>query len=131
MASHFRHWKSETDLDGIVWLSFDKADASTNVLSAEVMTELDRIFDELAAKPPRGLVIRSAKDSGFIAGADVEEFTKLKDADDAMRLVKRGWDLYNKLAALPFPTLALVNGFCMGLPLPCRGGPARNPFRAA
>jgi len=124
MASHFRHWKSETDLDGIVWLSFDKADASTNVLSAEVMTELDRIFDELAAKPPRGLVIRSAKDSGFIAGADVEEFTKLKDADDAMRLVKRGWDLYNKLAALPFPTLALVNGFCMGggveLALACR-----------
>src|SRR5437879_1065063 len=88
------------------------------------MAELDRIFDELRAKNPRGLVIRSAKDSGFIAGADVEEFTRIKDADDAMRLVKRGWDLYNKLEALPFPTLALVNGFCMGggveLALACR-----------
>jgi len=124
MASDYKHWKSETDRDDILWLSFDKADASTNVLSAEVMAELDRIFDGLAAKPPRGLIIRSAKDSGFIAGADVEEFTKLKDADDVMRLVKRGWDLYNKLAALPFPTLALVNGFCMGggveLALACR-----------
>jgi 3-hydroxyacyl-CoA dehydrogenase / enoyl-CoA hydratase / 3-hydroxybutyryl-CoA epimerase len=124
MTGNYRNWKLETDRDNIVWLSFDKSDASANVLSAEVMSELDRILDELGAKIPRGLVIRSGKDSGFIAGADVEEFTKLKDADDVMRLVKRGWDLYNKLASLPFPTLALVNGFCMGggveLALACR-----------
>ncbi|HEY6722118.1 MAG TPA: 3-hydroxyacyl-CoA dehydrogenase NAD-binding domain-containing protein, partial [Burkholderiales bacterium] len=124
MTSNYRNWKLETDRDNIVWLSFDKPDASANVLSAEVMSELDRILDELGAKIPRGLVIRSGKDSGFIAGADVEEFTKLKDADDVMRLIKRGWDLYNKLASLPFPTLALVNGFCMGggveLALACR-----------
>ena len=124
MVDSYQHWKLETDRDNIVWLSFDKKDASANVLSADAMAELDRIFDELRAKNPRGLIIRSAKDSGFIAGADVEEFTRIKDADEAMRLVKRGWDLYNKLAALPFPTLALVNGFCMGggveLALACR-----------
>ncbi|HUL93204.1 MAG TPA: 3-hydroxyacyl-CoA dehydrogenase NAD-binding domain-containing protein [Burkholderiales bacterium] len=124
MAGDYRHWKLETDGDKVVWLSFDKAGSSTNVLSAEVMAELDRILDELAAQRPAGLIVRSAKESGFIAGANVEEFTKIKDADDAMRLVKRGWDLYNKLAALPFPTLALVNGFCMGggleLALACR-----------
>ena len=124
MAGKYQHWKLETDHDNIDWLSFDKKGASANVLSADVMAELDRIFDELRAKNPRGLIIRSGKDSGFIAGADVEEFTKIKDADDAMRLVKRGWDLYNKLEALPFPTLALVNGFCMGggveLALACR-----------
>ncbi len=124
MAGKYQHWKLETDHDNIVWLSFDKKGASANVLSADVMAELDRIFDELRAKNPRGLIIRSGKDSGFIAGADVEEFTKIKDADDAMRLVKRGWDLYDKLEALPFPTLALVNGFCMGggveLALACR-----------
>ena len=124
MAGNTLHWKLETDRDNIVWLSLDKADASANVLSADVMAELDRILDELRAKNPRGLIIRSGKDSGFIAGADVEEFTRIKDADDAMRLVKRGWDLYNKLEALPFPALALVNGFCMGggveLALACR-----------
>ena len=124
MVDSYQHWKLETDRDNIVWLSFDKKDASANVLSADAMAELDRIFDELRAKNPRGLIIRSAKDSGFIAGADVEEFTRIKDADEAMRLVKRGWDLYNKLEALPFPTLALVNGFCMGggveLALACR-----------
>jgi 3-hydroxyacyl-CoA dehydrogenase/enoyl-CoA hydratase/3-hydroxybutyryl-CoA epimerase len=124
MAGGYRHWKLETDGDKLVWLSLDKAGASTNVLSAEVMSELDRILDELGTQRPRGLVIRSAKESGFIAGADVEEFTKIKDADDAMRMVRRGWDLYNKLASLPFPTLALVDGFCMGggveLALACR-----------
>src|SRR5215470_5006181 len=124
MPGAYRNWKLETDGDNLVWLSIDKADASTNVLSAEVMSELDAILDELAAQKPRGLVIRSAKESGFIAGADVEEFTRIKDADDAMRMVRRGWDLYNKLEALPFPTLALVSGFCMGggveLALACR-----------
>src|SRR5215470_13112803 len=124
MPGAYRNWKLETDGDNLVWLSIDKADASTNVLSADVMSELDAVVDELAAQKPRGVVIRSAKESGFIAGADVEEFTKIKDADDAMRMVRRGWDLYNKLADLPFPTLALVNGFCMGggveLALACR-----------
>jgi len=124
MAGDYRHWKQETDGDRLVWLSFDKAGSSTNVLSADVMAELDRVLDELAAQKPAGLIIRSAKESGFIAGADVEEFTRIKDADDAMRMVRRGWDLYNKLAALPFPTLALINGFCMGggleLALACR-----------
>jgi 3-hydroxyacyl-CoA dehydrogenase/enoyl-CoA hydratase/3-hydroxybutyryl-CoA epimerase len=120
----YKNWKLVTDRDNLVWLTLDKAESSTNVLSGEVMSELDAILDELAAERPRGLVIRSGKESGFIAGADIEEFTKLKDADDAIRLVRRGWDLYNKLAALPFPTLALVSGFCMGggveLALACR-----------
>jgi len=124
MAGKYRHWKLDTDHDNIVWLSIDKEGASANVLSADVMAELDRVLDELGARKPRGLIIRSGKDSGFIAGADVEEFTKLKDADDVIRMVKRGWDLYNKLASLPFPTLALVAGFCMGggveLALACR-----------
>jgi len=124
MAGNYRHWKLETDGDNITWLSFDKEGASANILSADVMAELDRILDELRTRKPRGLIIRSGKDSGFIAGADVEELAGIKDADDAMRLVKRGWDLYNKLEALPFATLALVDGFCMGggveLALACR-----------
>jgi len=124
MGGAYRNWKAETDSDNLVWLSLDKADSSTNVLSADVMAELDGIVDELAAQKPRGVIVRSAKESGFIAGADVEEFTRIKDADDAMRMVRRGWDTYNKLADLPFPTLALVSGFCMGggveLALACR-----------
>ena len=124
MATTYKHWKLDTDRDNIAWLTFDKADASTNTLSAEAVAQFSAVLDELRAKAPRALIIRSGKSSGFIAGADVEEFTKITSTEDALAIVRRGWDVMNKLAALPFPTLALVNGFCMGggleLALACR-----------
>ena len=120
----YQHWKLETDADSLAWLSLDKAGTATNTLSGAVMAELDVILDRLRAESPRGLCILSAKASGFIAGADVEEFTKIQSTADALAIVRRGWDTFNKLAALPFPTLALVRGFCMGggleLALACR-----------
>jgi 3-hydroxyacyl-CoA dehydrogenase/enoyl-CoA hydratase/3-hydroxybutyryl-CoA epimerase len=120
----YRHFRLDKDADGIAWLTFDKAGASTNTFSQDVMAELASIIERLAVERPRGLVIRSGKDSGYIAGADVDEFTKVGDVDEALALVRRGWDAFNKLAALPFPTVALVRGFCMGggleLALACR-----------
>ena len=65
----YRHWKLDRDTDGIAWLSFDKAGTSTNTLSADVFEELRAMLAELATAPPKGLVIRSAKENGFIAGA--------------------------------------------------------------
>ncbi len=124
MADNNKHWKLETDRDNLAWLSFDKQGASTNTLSQEALAELDDAIDAARALAPRGLVIRSAKASGFIAGADVEEFTKIQSPQDALSIVRRGWDTFNKLAALPFPTVALIDGFCMGggleLALACR-----------
>jgi 3-hydroxyacyl-CoA dehydrogenase/enoyl-CoA hydratase/3-hydroxybutyryl-CoA epimerase len=120
----YKHWRIETGSDGLAWLTFDRADSSTNTFSQEAMEELDAIIAELAARPPQGLVIRSGKESGFIAGADIEEFTRIQGKADALAIVRRGWDTFNKLAALPFPTTALVRGFCMGggleLALACR-----------
>src|SRR5271155_452643 len=124
MSTTVRNWRLEYDLDGIAWLIFDRAGASTNSLSAEVLTELSAILAQLATAPPKGLVIRSGKDNGFIAGADIEDFERVKAVDDAIAIVKRGWDLFNQLAAVPYPTLALVRGFCLGggleLALACR-----------
>ena len=122
--NNYKHWKLETDRDKLAWLSFDKQGASTNTLSQEALAELDAALEEVRSLAPRGLVIRSAKASGFIAGADVEEFTRIESPQDALALVRRGWDTFNKLAALPFPTVALIDGFCMGggleLALACR-----------
>lgn len=120
----YRHFRLERDADAIAWLTFDKAGASANTFSKDVMEELVAIIRRLAGERPRGLVIRSGKTSGFIAGADVDEFTRVEAVDDAVAIVRRGWDAFNELAALPFPTLALVRGFCMGggleLALACR-----------
>jgi 3-hydroxyacyl-CoA dehydrogenase / enoyl-CoA hydratase / 3-hydroxybutyryl-CoA epimerase len=122
--SSLLHWKIERDADGLAWLTFDKSGSTTNTLSAAAMNELRTALADFAAQPPTALVIRSGKESGFIAGADIDEFGELRTVDDAAALVKRGWDTFELLANAPYPTLALIRGFCLGggmeLALACR-----------
>ena len=68
----YRNFKLTRDADGIAWLLFDRANASANTLSADVIGEFDAVLAALETERPAGLVIRSAKKSGFIAGADVD-----------------------------------------------------------
>jgi 3-hydroxyacyl-CoA dehydrogenase/enoyl-CoA hydratase/3-hydroxybutyryl-CoA epimerase len=118
------NWRIEADADGVAWLCFDKAGASTNVLAGEVMLELGERVRELARQKPKAVIVYSAKSSGFIAGADIKEFTGLKTPDDAFKLIRQGQLVLDELEKLPCPTLALINGFCLGggleLALACR-----------
>ncbi len=107
-------WTSTTDGDGIAWLTFDKPGTSTNVLSRDTLVELDSHVKSLAQKPPRGLVLRSAKTSGFIAGADVKEFVQLESADQAFALVREAQKIFDAIEALPCPSVAIINGFALG-----------------
>ena len=119
-----KHWTITREHDGFATLTLDRAETSTNTLSADVMAELDQTLDALDREPPKGLVIRSGKANGFIAGADVDEFGAIATEEGAMALVKRGWDTFEKLARVRYPTLALIRGFCLGggleLALACR-----------
>jgi 3-hydroxyacyl-CoA dehydrogenase/enoyl-CoA hydratase/3-hydroxybutyryl-CoA epimerase len=114
----------ERDADGIVWLALDKPGTSANVLSSEVLTELGTLLGSLAAAPPRALIVRSAKPSGFIAGADIREFTAFKGPEDAFALIRAGQAVLDRLEDLPCPTVAAVHGFALGggleLALACR-----------
>ena len=93
-----QHWTLEREADGLARLVFDKAGATTNTLSAAVLAELNEALDELDRDPPKGLVIASGKANGFIAGADIDEFGNVKSEADAVALVKRGWDTFERLA---------------------------------
>ncbi|HEV8107478.1 MAG TPA: 3-hydroxyacyl-CoA dehydrogenase NAD-binding domain-containing protein [Burkholderiales bacterium] len=118
-----RHWRWEIDRDRLAWLTFDKEGESANTFSREALEELGRALAAIRVENPKGLIVRSGKDN-FIAGADVEEFTRFKSPQEALAFVKLGWDVFQELRELPFPTTAMVNGFCMGggveLALACR-----------
>lgn len=118
------HWRLDRDPDGLAWLTFDRAGSAVNALSADTMAELSVVLDALDADPPKGLIIQSGKATGFIVGADVNEFATLDTPEQARGLVSRGWNLMNRLAGVRYPTLALIQGHCLGggleLALACR-----------
>jgi 3-hydroxyacyl-CoA dehydrogenase/enoyl-CoA hydratase/3-hydroxybutyryl-CoA epimerase len=123
-ASSAPAWGLETDGDQIAWLTFDKPGSSANTLSHDVLVELDRHLQALGSRTLRGLVIRSGKPSGFIAGADIREFTTFESEAAALEHISHGQRLCAAIEALPFPTVAAIHGFALGggleLALACR-----------
>jgi 3-hydroxyacyl-CoA dehydrogenase/enoyl-CoA hydratase/3-hydroxybutyryl-CoA epimerase len=113
-ASPYRNFKLTRDADGVAWLLFDREGASANTLSADVMEEFDRIIGELEGQRPAGLVIRSAKTSGFIAGADVNEFRGATDPNAVEATISRAHAVIDRLEALRVPSVAVIHGFCLG-----------------
>lgn len=109
-----QHWSLDSDADGIAWLRIDKADASANVLSTGVMTELNTVVDGLCASPPRGLVVYSGKHNGFIMGADINEFTGVDTPERAYEVTRLGQQIFDKIENMACPTVVAINGFAMG-----------------
>ncbi|MGH8149500.1 MAG: 3-hydroxyacyl-CoA dehydrogenase NAD-binding domain-containing protein [Steroidobacteraceae bacterium] len=128
-------WNLARDADGIVWLTLDKPGTSTNVLSREVLGELGRQLEPLAAARPRGVVIRSGKPNGFIAGADIREFTAIESAQQGFELARGGQLVFQRIEALRCPTVAALHGFALGggleLALACRYRVAAREDRLA
>jgi 3-hydroxyacyl-CoA dehydrogenase/enoyl-CoA hydratase/3-hydroxybutyryl-CoA epimerase len=112
--SEYKHWRRETDSDGVLWLCLDKADGSANVLSQAVLLEFENILGSLETDPPRGLIIYSGKLNGFVMGADINEFTSIDSAEKGFELIRLGQGLFDRLEAIRCPTVAAINGFCLG-----------------
>ena len=109
-----KNWIPDVDDQGVVWLCLDSVDSKVNVLSTTVLTELDELLDEYAKSAPAGLVICSGKDRSFVMGADIKEFTQIESAEQAESVVRLGHKLMDKLEDLKCPTVAVINGFCLG-----------------
>jgi 3-hydroxyacyl-CoA dehydrogenase / enoyl-CoA hydratase / 3-hydroxybutyryl-CoA epimerase len=113
-AGSYRNFKLTRDADGLAWLLFDREGASANTLSADMIEELDEVLTELESTRPAGLVIRSAKTSGFIAGADVNEFRGAGDPSAVETMIGRAHAVIDRLEDLRIPTVAVIHGFCLG-----------------
>ena len=110
----YKNFKLTRDDDGIAWLLFDRANASANTLSGDVIEELGQVVSALEAERPAGLVIRSAKTSGFIAGADVNEFRGATDPRQVETEMNKAHAVVDRLEALKVPSVAVIHGFCLG-----------------
>lgn len=123
-ALNLVNFTCRVDDDGLAWLAMDSQGSPVNRFSSKVLHQLDRVLEHFHRHPPAGLIILSAKKSGFIAGADINEFADLSTSDKATDLIIRGWAVFEHLSKAHYPTLALIRGHCLGggleLALACR-----------
>ena len=110
-ASAFR---IERDGDlAILW--FDLPGEKVNKFSTVVMTEFAGVVDELEqAGDIKRIIVASGKPSIFIAGADVNEFSKATSAAQAVEYTRFGQQTIHRFSKLPQVTVAAINGAALG-----------------
>ncbi len=111
--------------NNIGYITFDAPDAKVNVLSGVVLVALDKILNDLKnVSALKAIVIQSAKSGIFIAGADIKEIENITEVEDGKLKAQAGQQVFNKLADLPTPTVAVIDGAALGggceLALACR-----------
>jgi len=126
MTAHtdYRHWFWSLDEDRTLQLTLDRDDSSQNSLSQEVLRELDAVISRIEEERPRAVILRSGKDGSFVVGADVSEFTELKDRTQVADYIRSVHKTLRRLEDLSAPTIAVIDGPCLGggleLALACR-----------
>ncbi len=98
----------------LAWVEMDLPGEKVNKLSSPVLVRLLNVIEELSNSKYKCVIFISKKPGIFIAGADIEEIRDLKNRDDVLEAVGFGQSIYTLLEALPMPTIAAVNGVCMG-----------------
>jgi len=101
--------------DGVAVLTLDRPNSSANLFDVATLEELDAHCGTLEARRDvRGVVFVSAKPKIFIAGADLNSFTKDFTAEGLGRIVDLGHRIFTRLERLSIPSVAAINGVCLG-----------------
>ena len=115
MAENANAFRLEVEPDGLAVLTFDLPGEKVNKYSAHVLLELEGVLDGLSKRNDvKALLLVSGKPDIFIAGADVKEIASVTDPATIANGVRRGHEIFGKLANLPFPTVAAIEGPCVG-----------------
>jgi 3-hydroxyacyl-CoA dehydrogenase/enoyl-CoA hydratase/3-hydroxybutyryl-CoA epimerase len=107
-------WTLNVDEERIGWLTVDKPGSSANTLGRAGLYELRQQIELAAGQSLKGLVIRSTKPSGFMAGADIREFSSAESDATMREVIALGQDLFARIEALPCPVVATLHGFALG-----------------
>lgn len=125
LSQAYQHWHTTLDDQGIYWLTIDRKNSRVNTINEDVLRELIDILTQIPHDTTiRALVIQSGKTSGFVMGADITRFREITTRDEASQFIQAGQAAFNVLADLPIPTIAMIEGVCLGggleLALACR-----------
>lgn len=101
--------------DGVAAVTLDTPGAPVNVISRAVTEELYELLAQLERDASvKAVAVFSGKPDNFIAGADIEEFVRLKSNADAEQMARDGQALLDRVAAYPKPIVAGIHGACLG-----------------
>ncbi|MGD9263698.1 MAG: enoyl-CoA hydratase-related protein, partial [Methyloceanibacter sp.] len=112
-----RDWTLSIDFERIAWAVADREGESMNALGRCPMEELEKIVSVVEgaeAGEIKGLVLISAKDTSFIAGADINEFDGYDTEDKIKDAVTQTLGLFDRIEKLPVPVVAAIHGYCLG-----------------
>jgi 3-hydroxyacyl-CoA dehydrogenase / enoyl-CoA hydratase / 3-hydroxybutyryl-CoA epimerase len=111
-------WRLSVDYEGIAWALMDREGESANSMGRRFTEELGEIvkFVDDAARhgEVKGLVIMSAKRSGFLVGADIREFERFDTESRVKEVVNETIQLFDRIEKLPVPVVAAIHGYCLG-----------------
>jgi 3-hydroxyacyl-CoA dehydrogenase/enoyl-CoA hydratase/3-hydroxybutyryl-CoA epimerase len=110
------------DADGVGWITFDAPDSRANIFNPETWAALRTAVAALAAstgpgpagQPLKAVVVVSAKEKIFIAGADLKWLAKVTDSQIATQISRDGHEALGQLADLKVPVVAAIHGACAG-----------------
>ncbi|KAF3362716.1 Fatty acid oxidation complex subunit alpha [Chlamydiales bacterium STE3] len=107
--------------NGVAELNFNAKEMQVNTFSVPVLEELEGHLDSIKSNSAiKLLVLKSGKEEGFIAGADLHSFEPaFEDPTIAEKIIRTGHRVFSKLQGLPFPSLAVIHGACLGGGLEC------------
>jgi 3-hydroxyacyl-CoA dehydrogenase / enoyl-CoA hydratase / 3-hydroxybutyryl-CoA epimerase len=115
---NLQDWRFAIDFEGIAWAVIDRKGESMNSLGRRPTEELGEIVKAVEAAAAsgevKGLVIMSAKDRSFIAGADIREFESFDTEDKIKDVVKQTLELFDRIDRLPVIVVAAIHGYCLG-----------------
>jgi 3-hydroxyacyl-CoA dehydrogenase / enoyl-CoA hydratase / 3-hydroxybutyryl-CoA epimerase len=115
---NLQDWLFSIDFEGIAWAIIDRKGESMNSLGRRPTEELGEIVKAVetaaASGEAKGLVLMSAKETSFIAGADIREFQNFDTEPRIKEAVRQTLELIDRIDRLPVTVVAAIHGYCLG-----------------